>query len=40
MYLLKGYDPMGINRDLCSLENNKLQRNTRNLVGILQNCYL
>ena len=35
MYLLKDYDPMSINRGLCSIE-----RNTRNLVGILQNCYL
>ena len=40
MYLLKGYNPVSINRGLCSLQNSKFKRNTRNSVGILQNCYL
>ena len=44
---LMKYNPMGINRDLCSLkkkkltpQNSKLERNTRNHVVIFQNCYL
>ena len=43
--LLMKYNPMGINKGLCSLETNsikysKLERNTRNPMVIFQNCYL
>ena len=48
MCLFMKYNPMGINRGLCSLEkltsqNQKFERNTRNIINpmvILQNCYL
>ena len=38
-YLLMKHNPMGINKGLCSLENSKLERNTKNPMIILQNCY-
>ena len=37
--LLMKYNLMDINRGLCS-QNSKLERNIRNLVVILQHCYL
>ena len=45
MCLFMKHNPMGINRGLGSLEkitpqNQKLERNTRNHVVILQNCFL
>ena len=46
MYLLKGYNHLDINSDLYSLNKyffspkSQFLKNTRNPVGILQNCYL